>query len=459
MGAFEMDENYDSKIEKEIPSMYRVKFGRTILMGVGSVAMGIILSLFLNPLGGPPVASDDIPSTELTFSRDIVPILQANCQECHRPNGIGPFPLLTYSEVKPFAPLIKEYTERRIMPPWKAVEGYGEFKNDRRLSQKEIEIVGRWVDAGAPEGNPLDGPSPIQFPEGWQLGTPDLVLDPGGDFKVKKSGRDVYRSFVLSFNPEEDVWISAIEVIPGAQEVVHHVGIYLDTEGVTPNLDDRSPGLGFPTGSSFIYDKILDLWTPGGTPDFLAQGTGLKIPANSYLVMEVHYAPARQMYLDRTRIGLYFAKEPVDKQVRLGVVGNRSFEIPAGARNHEVTARQRIKRDIHLVSVWPHMHNLGKEMKVWATLPENTTQPIIWVQDYEFNWQQVYAFKEPLALPRGSSINLVAYYDNSEDNLKNPYRNPRTIRFGQRAKDEMCYFYYYHTVDAEHLTQGQVVER
>jgi hypothetical protein len=320
-------------------------------------------------------------------------------------------------------------------------------------------MVGRWVDAGAPEGNPLDGPSPRQFPEGWQLGTPDLVLDPGGDFKVKKSGRDVYRSFVLSFNPEEDVWISAIEVIPGAKEIVHHVGIYLDTEGVSPKLDDRSPGLGFSTGSSFIYDKILDLWTPGGTPNFLDQGTGLKIPANSYVVMEVHYAPARQMYLDRTSIGLHFAKGPVDKQVRLGVVGNRSFEIPAGARNHEVTAKQRIKRDIHLESVWPHMHNLGKEMKVWATLPDNTTQPIIWVQDYEFNWQQVYVLKEPLALPRGSSINLVAYYDNSEDNPKNPYRNPRTIRFGQRAKDEMCYFYYYHTVDAEHLTQGQEVER
>ncbi len=213
---------------------------------------------------------------------------------------------------------------------------------------------------------------------------------------------------MLLFNPKEDVCISATEVLPGAKEIVHHVGIYLDTEGVSPKLDDQTPGLGFPTGTSFVYDKILDLWTPGGTPTFMAQVTGLNIPA--------------------------------------------------GAKNYEVTAKQRIRRDIHIVSVWPHMHKLGQEMKVWETLPDKTTQPIIWVQDYDFNWQQVYVLKEPLALPRGSSISLVAYYDNSEDNPKNPYRNPRTIRFGQRANDEMCYFYYYHTVDAEHLTQGQEVD-
>jgi hypothetical protein len=170
--------------------------------------------------------------------------------------------------------------------------------------------------------------------------------------------------------------------------------------------------------------------------------------------MDIHYAPVGDVYFDRTSVALHFAKWPVDKQVRLGVAGNTVFEIPAGAKNHLVTAKQIIRNDIHVLSGWPHMHYLGKEMKVWATLPDGETIPIMWVPDYDFHWQQVYQLKEPLALPEGSNINLTAFYDNSEDNPLNPYKNPRPIRFGQRAQDEMCYFYYYYTEDDEHLLQG-----
>jgi hypothetical protein len=281
------------------------------------------------------------------------------------------------------------------------------------------------------------------------LGTPDLELDPGGDFKVRARGKDFFRSFVLPFQPEEDVWISAIEIIPGAKEVVHHLGIYLDPEGISPKLDRQSPGLGFAGDMGFKYSNIIDLWAPGGAPRFLEDGLGWLMPAGSYLVMDIHYAPDGQTHFDRTRVGVYFAKASINKRVYLGVTGNTTFEIPAGERRHEVTGKQKIRSDITVIAGWPHMHYLGKEMKVWAMLPNGDTEPIIWVPNYNFHWQQVYDFAEPLSLPEDTMINLVAYFDNSTDNPLNPHEKPRNIRFGQRANDEMCYFYYYYTIDEE----------
>ncbi len=430
---------------------------RSILLGMCVLFVGILLTLLLKPLGGSPFAQDVVPQ-DVTYYRDISPIIQENCQACHRPNRIGPFSLMTYEEVADFAPLIREVTRLRTMPPWGAAEGYGEFKNKKVLTKEEIDTIARWVIAEAPAGNPLDQPPPIDFPEEWQLGTPDLELDPGGDFKVRARGSDFFRSFVLPFNPEEDVWISAIEVIPGAKEVVHHLGIYLDTEGISPKLDKKSAGLGFAGDMGFNYNMIIDLWAPGGSPRFLEEGLGWRMPAGSYLVMDIHYAPNGETHLDRTRIGVYFAKSPVNKSVRIAEAGNTTFEIPAGAEHHEVTARQKIRRDITIIAGWPHMHYLGKEMKAWATLPNGDIEPLVWVPNYDFHWQQVYDFKEPLAVPEGSSINFIAYFDNSTNNPLNPYEKPRTIRFGQRANDEMCYFYYYYTIDEEQLLLGRSVD-
>jgi hypothetical protein len=452
-----MTKNSNSGWRTKLKRRSRGGFGRSILAGAVIIAVGVFFSLILKLPGSQTVAEDTDPP-DVTFTRDIIPIFQENCQSCHRPGGIGPFSLMTYEETRDFAPLIKEEVSSRIMPPWLVAEGYGEFKNERRLSAEQIDTIARWVDAGAPEGNPLDMPPPRQFPEEWQLGTPDLVLDPGDDFKVRARGTDFFRSFVLPHQFEEDVYIAAIEVIPRAKEVVHHLGIYLDTEGISPKLDRESPGLGFTGDMGFSYSMIIDLWTPGGTPRFHEYGTGILVPAGSYLVMDIHYSPVGEVYYDRTSVGIYFAKWPVDKEVHLGLTGNTTFEIPAGAKNYQVTGKQIIRHDIHVLSGWPHMHYLGKEMKVWATLPDGQTIPIMWVPDYDFHWQQVYQLKEPLALPEGSYVNLIAFYDNSEDNPENPYKKPRPIRFGQRAQDEMCYFYFYYTEDDEHLLQGVTAE-
>jgi hypothetical protein len=213
----------------------------------------------------------------------------------------------------------------------------------------------------------------------------------------------------------------------------------------------RGPGIGF---SPSI---LIDCWTPGGTPRFLAPGTAWKIPAGAHLVMDVHYSPNGQPQLDRTRIGLHFARGPIDRRVRFSQFGNTSFAIPAGAARHEVAAGKELPRDLHRVSGWPHMHWLGREMKVTATLPGGMAEPILGVPDYDFHWQLVYVLKEPPGLPKGSRIDLIAHYDNSAANHHNPNRPPRTVGFGERTRDEMCFFFHY-TVDEEHLTQGKVDE-
>jgi hypothetical protein len=256
---------------------------------------------------------------------------------------------------------------------------------------------------------------------------------------------------VLPFSPDEDVWITGIEIIPGAKEVVHHLGIYLDTEGISLKLDKMTKEIGFPGDMGASYESIIDLWAPGGIPQQLEPGVGWLMPAGSHLVMDIHYAPDGEVRYDRTRVGIHFAKGKVRQNIYLGVAGKSYFTIPAGEKRYKLTGEQKIRNDIHIISGWPHMHYLGKEMKVWATLPNGNTIPLIWVPNYDFHWQQVYTLAEPLAIPKDSWIRLEAYYDNSTDNPLNPYDKPRDIRFGQRADDEMCYFYYYYTLDDEKM--------
>jgi mono/diheme cytochrome c family protein len=398
----------------------------------------------------------------VTFTRDVAPILQARCQECHRPGGIGPFPLLTYGQAKVWAPLIADYTRRRVMPPWKAAPNYGEFEGERRLADAEIETLSRWVEAGTPEGDPRDLPPPRTFPDGWQLGPPDLVLDAGAAFPVPANKGDIYREFVLPFHPDKDQWVTAAEVLPDARAVVHHVDLFLDPKGLSPAADRAAPGLGFPSagfGPELAGIAQIDAWAAGSVPRFTPAGTAWRVPAHAYLVMEVHYSPTPKAVSDRTRIGLHFAHGPVDKRVRTGRIGNERFVVPAGAAGYEVPAGMALPEAITMLSVWPHMHLIGKELKAAATLPEGLAKPVVWVQDWDVHWQLSYAFKQPLSLPPGARLDLSARYDNTANNPFNPFRPPRAIAFGPSTTDEMCYLFFRYTVEREHLTQGVAVEK
>jgi mono/diheme cytochrome c family protein len=397
---------------------------------------------------------------QVTFSKDVAPILQANCQECHHPGGIGPFSMMTYESTRPWAKAIQHATGQRVMPPWKAAPGYGEFRNERRLTDEQIRIISAWVDAGAPEGDPKDLPSARVFTDGWRLGTPDVVLDAGESFRVRATGGDFLREFVLTQSFPEDRWVTALEVLPGSPTVVHHVGIVVDPKAKSVVLDTKAAGPGYPgdNGLGFTPYTQIDFWTPGGQPRFLPEGTAWKLPANSRLVMEIHYSPDGQVHDDLTRVGLYFARGPVDKRVRFGVAGINTFTVPPGEKRYRLDITQKIPRDVTLLSVWPHMHWLGQEAKATATLPGGDLEPLVWVPKYDFHWQIVYVYKEPVKLPRNSRIDVEVYYDNSADNPRNPNRPPRKVSAGHRTRDEMCLFFYHYTVDAEHLTQGIAIE-
>jgi mono/diheme cytochrome c family protein len=400
-------------------------------------------------------------AAELSYSKDVAPILQAACQECHRPGGLGPFPLMSYADAKAHGPAIRALTTARRMPPWKAAAGYGEFLGERRLSQTQIETIQRWVETGMPEGDPADLPAPIKFPEGWTLGTPDLVLDAGEAFSVPARGADIYRNFVLPFQSEEDRWITGIEVSPGAAEVVHHVVLYLDPDGVTPEMDRKQAGPGFTVygaGAGFEPFIWLQGWAPGAAFRMLPEGTAWRVPAGAHMVMQVHYHAHGRAVKDRTRVGLHFARGPVKKRVRTSYVGTEQFQIPAGAARHPVTASAFVPRDVTVLAVWPHMHQVGREMKVSATGPEGDLKPIVWVPEWDFNWQLMYALKEPLPLPAGTQLDLLAVYDNSSGNPANPSRPPKAVRFGPQTTDEMCYCFFLYTVDEEDIAEGWAIE-
>lgn len=412
-----------------------------------TVAFGCAIRRAPAPL---PVAKADV-----TFTRDVAPILQRHCQGCHRPGDIGPFSLLTYEQAAAWADDIRRVASARTMPPWKAAPDFGEIDGARRLSDAEIATLARWAHLGAPKGDPRQMPPPRKFPIGWALGKPDMILEPEEAYHLEAEGRDVYRHFILPVVFEEEKWVTAMEVQPGNRAVVHHVIAYLDPEGKSLALDAADPGPGYSTsggGPGFFPALWLGGWAPGNTPRFAPPGTATRIPAGSRIVLQVHYHKNGKPETDRTRIGLHFAKGPVERRLRVAPVLNLGLEIPAGAERHEVTARLRIPVDVHVYGAMPHMHLLGREMKVTATLPDGTEKPLVWVPDWDFRWQETYWFKQPISLRRGTLVQLTAYYDNSEKNPNNPHRPPRVVRWGEETTDEMCIAFLIYTVDSERLT-------
>jgi peroxiredoxin/cytochrome c553 len=391
---------------------------------------------------------------KVTFTRDVAPIMQASCQGCHRPGEIGPFPLLTYEDASAWAGLIKDYVQRRAMPPWKPVDHYVEYQDARKLSDAQIRTIAEWVDEGAPKGDPKDMPPPRHFVEGWQLGQPDMVLDAGEPYELAADGRDVYRNFVLPYVPDKDRWLKAIEVRPDRRAVVHHVILYADPAGKSLALDQADPGPGYTSsggGAGFFPALPLGGWAPGNTPRFTPDGTAIKLPKGSHLVLQVHYHKNGTPQQDRTRIGLHFAKEPVRQQIRGVWVLNLGLKIPADAARQKVTATAVVSGDMTALSVVPHMHLLGREIQVTAALPDGTTKPLVWVKDWDFNWQETYVFKEPIKLPKGTRIEVVAYYDNSTGNPNNPNNPPKEVTWGEQTTDEMCLAVVGGTMDGEDL--------
>jgi hypothetical protein len=389
-----------------------------------------------------------IPPTELpqgtpTFSKEIVRIFQQHCQTCHRDGDIAPFSLVEYADAKAHAPLIRFMTQTREMPPWKPVDGCGEFQDERRLTDAEIETIGKWVAAGAPEGNRADLPAPLDFGSGWEKGTPDLVLKNSEPF-TPEPGADTYRCFSVPTNLTSDAFVSAVDTHPEDRETVHHVLTFIDTTGESAALDAKDPGPGYTCfgGPGFTTTGTLGGWAPGSRALSLPDNVGFQLPAGSRVVMQVHYHPHGDHHpqADQTELGLYFSKKTPEKLMQVIPIINQSFTIPPNDPNYQVDAVFPILTPFKL-KVWfvaPHMHLLGRKMTVSMQPKDGAERCLISIDDWDFNWQGAYMFKEPIDVPVLTRFSLKAFYDNSSANPNNPNNPPKAVSWGEETTDEMC---------------------
>jgi hypothetical protein len=389
-----------------------------------------------------------------TFNKHVVRIFQQNCQTCHHPGDIAPFSLMTYQETRPYAHLIKFMTQTRQMPPWKAAEGCGNFEGVRRLTQGEIDTIARWVDAGAPEGNPTDLPAPLEFQDGWAMGEPDLVLTMPQPY-TPPARAEMYRCFPIPTANNERRWVRMIDVRPGDRATVHHVIAFLDTNNDSSALDAADPEPGYQCfgGPGFFTTGTLGGWAPGTRPMALPDGVGLSLPANARVVLQVHYhGHGEEVKADQTQIGVYYADKPVAKELRILPLVNNTFTIPAGESNYRVDARfTNFLASAHALLVYPHMHLLGKRMKVEAHLPDGRSECLIDIQDWDFNWQGGYFFKDPVPIPLFTRLEMSAWFDNSADNPRNPNNPPKPVSWGEATTDEMALAFIGFTIDSENL--------
>jgi peroxiredoxin/mono/diheme cytochrome c family protein len=376
----------------------------------------------------------------ITYAKDIASIIQDNCQTCHRPGQVAPFTLTSYEDAYRWRKEIKKYTAARSMPPWKPEAHYGEFQKERRLTNEQISLIARWVDEDAPLGDPNDLPPTRKFEDGWTLGKPDMVVEMSEEYEIGPTGEDEYRHFVIPTNFDEDMYVQAIDIMPGNRKTVHHVIAFVDNTGVARQLDARDPGPGYNSFGSpgFPPVSMLGAWAPGMTPTVLPKGTGYRLPKGADIVLQIHYYRTGKTERDRSKVALYFTKEPNPEMVSIAWILNTWFRLPPGAERHEVKAAWIAPRDARVVAILPHMHLLGKEMKITAYPPNGDPIPLVWIKNWDFNWQDNYHFKEPITLPKGTRVEVIAYYDNSEKNPRNPNSPPKPVTWGEKTSDEMC---------------------
>jgi len=383
-----------------------------------------------------------------TFAEAIAPILYDNCVGCHRAGEAAPFPLVTYEDAAKRSKLIAEVTQSKYMPPWQAEHDYGRFVGERGLTPEQIKTIGDWAGAGMPRGDLRRLPKLPTFTEGWQLGTPDLILEMPASFEVPADGPDIYRNFVLPTGLTEDRWIKAVEYRPGARRVVHHALFQFARGGGLAKADgaDGRPGFKGLTPIPFFPGLQpageLGGWTLGSTPRALPAGLARLLPKGSDIVLQLHLHPTGKIERERSTVGLYFADRPSERRIMTpaipGLFGLLArIDIPAGEKAFTITGRYVVPVDMHAISVDAHAHYLGKEMKATATLPDGTVVPMLWIRDWDFNWQDRYIYREPVKLPRDTRIEVTITYDNSADNPQNPFDPPQRVMWGVQSTDEM----------------------
>jgi hypothetical protein len=454
-----------------------------IIAVLAAATMGVVA------MGG--TTSSDPVSPSVTFNKDVLPILQKNCQSCHRPGEIGPMPLLTYQQARPWAKAIKVAVATKKMPPWFADPHYGEFANARKLTPEQIATLEAWADNGAPEGDAKDAPAPVQFTDGWQI-KPDVIISMPHTLPVNASGTMEYINIVLPTGFTKDTWIAAAEIRPRDRSVVHHAAVFVRPPGSRwlpgakygePYIE--KPGIqrdanGFeikqpkatsevpiqlrqqtsdPTRVTGEDSEWLAAYIPGMQPwDFRLGNSAKLVPAGSDIVINLHFTPNGIAKEDAVDVGLVLATEPPQhRYLTVESSAPHTMVIPANDPNFEVHSSLVFAKDVQLVWFQPHMHVRGKDMTYKVVYPDGRTDTLLSVPNYSFSWQLGYNVAKPIFLPKGTRIEVTAHFDNSANNPYNP--NPNlNVPWGDQSWEEMMAAFMGVIVDDKSLEPAQVIE-
>jgi Flp pilus assembly protein TadD len=382
----------------------------------------------------------------ITFNKDIAPLIFQYCSPCHRSGEAAPFPLLTYQDVRNHALQIVAVTQRRYMPPWLPEPGFGDFVGERRLSDAQLSLIAEWVKQGTPQGVPADLPPEPHFTEGWQMGPPDLTVQMPQPYQLAASGGDIFRNLVLPVDSRDTKYVRAIELRPGNKRVVHHANIWIDRRQSLRKRDGEDGQLGFPgmeilpeaRSDSFDPDSHFLFWKPGTVLEAAPDDMSWRLDPSTDLILNMHLQPSGKEETLQPTIGFYFASQPPRRHpMLLQLEHDGALDIPPGVADFSITDHLKLPVSLEVLAIYPHAHYLGKHIEAWATLPDGTRRWLIKINDWDINWQAVYAYRQPVRLPKGTMVAMRVSYDNSASNPRNPNQPPKQVRTGPRSEDEM----------------------
>lgn len=384
---------------------------------------------------------------QVTFNRDIAPILFHSCAMCHRPGESGPFTLLTYKDAKSHARQLAAVTQSRFMPPWLPEPGDYNFVDDMRLSDAEVALIARWVEQGAPEGASEDLPMRPEFVEGWQMGRPDLIVKAEKPVLLPASGSDQYWNFIFRTPVKQTRWLKGIEVRPGDKRVVHHANVLVDRMQ-SARAQESAPEAGFGgmeikiESEAFDPDSHFLFWKPGTVPYSEPEGMALRLDPSTDLVLNIHLQPSGKEEWIQPSLGLYFTDRPATRfPMLLQLENDQKLDIPAGEKNFLVTDEFTMPEDVQLLAIYPHAHYLGRDLQVFVTFPNGTKKSLIHIPSWDLNWQAVFRYQAPVDLPAGTVVSMRYRYDNSDENIRNPNIPPKRVIGGNRSSDEMAHLW------------------
>jgi len=429
-------------------------------------ALAVFLCLLSRPLASmnaaatkpepsPAVIHDPMPETSQpdrpaaphseTWSHDVAPVLYKNCATCHHPGGAGPFSLLTYADARRWAPQILTVTQSRFMPPWLPDPGYGDFADVRRLSDQDQALLKRWVTGGMAQGDLKAAPPPPHYDSTWQMGKPDLVLKVAQPFTLAPGGTDVFRNLILPYQLPETHYIRAMEIRPGAPQVVHHANVVIDRTASLRRThpDDWQSGvpgmeLFVDAGNRFDPDSHFLFWKPDTPALIEPEGMPWRLDPGNDLILNIHLKPSGKAETLDAEVGLYFTPNPPAKQpMLLALERDDQLDIPAGDSSFVIDDSLTLPVDVDVLGCYPHAHYLGHDMQGWAILPNGEKKWLVWIRNWDIDRQSVYRYKEPIFLPKGTVLHMLYTYDNSSANPHNPHTPPIRVRAGNRSEDEM----------------------